>query len=349
MKKLISIAVVALLLIGLLAMPVSAEGVTVENKNNVQGEVGESIEVKFYVNDAADVVGAVEGTITYDATVLDYVGIALAADFAALGNPVDELIYVDETKGEIRILGISSVLEGEVAPAAEWFTLTFNVIGGDAGEDVAITLSDLIASDKTGENEVVATAVSSSVKIIKPEVNYYSTMDGATIKTDVNVQGLRFQTSITDLFPTDATEMGVIMLPAALVEEELTLDTPNIAVAKLTSADADWVSLAAGEVVYARLSGSTINGRANIKIAARAYVKVGDTVIYSHNDNDATAILDGSAVKSVAGVAQSIATAIIATGVDGAAVADLLALDKLTDAQVNTLLTFCTDNWAALA
>ena len=349
MKKLISIAVALLLVTALLAMPVSAADVTVEQRTFVQGAVGESIQVDIYVNDASDLVGAVEGTITYDKTVLDYVGAELAADFAALDNVLDETIYADENTGTISFVGLSSVVAGEVAPKAEWFTLTFNVIGGNAGDVTALTISDLLVSNKDGSSTVAASAVNAAVTVIT-EDNMYADLQGATIKTSVATQALRFQAQTNaDVFPADAAEFGIIMLPEALMNGELTLDTPNVAVAKIESTDEGFAELKAGTTVFARLDGSTANAyRMNLKIVARSYVKVGDQVIYSHNDYDANGIVNGTASKSIVSVSQAIAADIIDKGVDGAAVASYLTKDELNKTEALALLQFCLDNWDVL-
>lgn len=348
MKKMISIVVALLLLMTLVAMPVSANGVTVEQRTFVQGEVGESIEVDIFVNDASDLVGAVEGTITYDKSVLDYTGVVLAADFAALDNQADETVYADENTGVIRFVGVSSVKAGEVAPKAEWFTLKFDIIGGEAGDATALTLSDLIVSNKTGSDVVSASPINASFNIITAE-NKFSSLEGATIKTSVETQAIRFQ-AVTDAatFPADATEFGIIMLPEAMLNGELTLDTPNVAVAKMTAEDAEFADLKAGATVFARLDGSTANAyRMNLKIVARSYVKVGDQVIYSHNDTT-NGIENGMGARSVVSVSQAIAAELIDNGVDGSAVAAYLTKAELNKTEALALLQFCLDNWASL-
>ena len=76
-------------------------------------------------------------------------------------------------------------------------------------------------------------------------------------------------------------------------------------------------------------------------------VKVGDQVIYSHNDAT-NGIENGMGARSVVSVSQAIAADLIDNGVDGSAVAAYLTKAELNKTEALALLQFCLDNWASL-
>lgn len=355
MKKTMAMLLALVLMVGALALPASAAD-TVASRVYLdapaQVTAGENAAVALYVN-GNTAAGGVQGTITYNATDLTYQSVTLRGDVTALGNTEDVTVKVDGSTGTIKFVLLSNVTGGE-APADAWLTVNFTVNMTAAGASTDVSLSDVVVSNKTGEGKLSPTVLDTEVKIIKIGTNDYVGMDGATIKTDIAKQGIRFQSTKTSLALDGLTEAGVVILPAQLLYEgqDLTKETVGKngaipAIAKVTDA-AELAAIAGGESLFATLTNGTTNGRANVEIVARAYVVVNGVTIYSHNDIDDKAIVTGEATKTLVGVAQSIAATEISKGATNTLGALLTKQETLSNDEVTTLLTFCRDNYSYL-
>ncbi len=362
MKKTFAMLLVLVLMVGALALPVNAADSAVARvylDAPAQAATGAEIGVALYVN-GNTASGGVEGTVSYDTGKLDYISVSLRNDVTTLGNTEDVTVKVDESTGTIKFVGLSNVAGG-TAPTDAWATFNFTVKMANAGDSANVTLSNVKVSDKAGVNLLDATTVNTAVSVISIGVNDYVDMDGATIKTDLTKQGLRFQatpdaTTIGNL--ASISEVGVVMMPEDLLYEgqDLTKETigkggTTPAVATINSSvNADLLDdVQAGELVFATLTNGTTGGRANYKIAARAYIVVNGETIYSHNENATTSITGGEATKTLVGVAQAIARNEIKGGAtETAEITAILAKDTLTDTEVVTLLTFCRENISKL-
>ena len=358
MKKIVSMFLVLAVMLCVLAMPVGAAD-TVESRVYLdapaQAQTGDAVGVALYVN-GNTAAGGAQGTVTYDADRLEYTGVTLRDDVTALGNTEDVTIKADGT-GVINFVTISNVANGE-APADAWLTLNFTVKMDAAGEEAAVALSDVVVSDKAGLNRLNATTLDTAVKVITVGENDYVDMDGATIRTDLVNQGIRFQatpdSATVDL--SAITEVGVVMMPKKLLYEDQDLTKETVgkggtvpAVASINADTAEKLALVkSGEVVYATLTNGTTGGRANVEIVARAYVVVGGETIYSYNDIDDKAIVTGEATKTLVSVAQAIAAKEIAGGATDTLGALLTKQETLSDDEVTTLLTFCRENFSKL-
>lgn len=362
MKKTFAMLLVLVLMVGVLALPVNAADDAVARvylDAPAQAVSGSEIGVALYIN-GNTASGGVEGTVSYDTGKLDYVSVSLRNDVTILGNTEDVTVKVDESTGTIKFVGLSNVAGG-TAPTDAWATFNFTVKMSAVNDSTDVTLSNVKVSDKAGVNLLDTTTVNTTVSVISIGVNDYVDMDGATIKTDITKQGLRFQATpdsalIGDL--ANISEVGVVMMPADLLYEnqDLTKDTigkggTTPAVATISSTEnADLLdNVQAGELVYATLTNGTTNGRANYKIAARAYIVVNGETVYSHNENATTSITGGEAEKTLVSVAQAIAKKEISGGAtETAEITAILAKTTLTDDEVVTLLTFCRENFSKL-
>ncbi len=354
MKKTIAMVFALAVMLCVLALPVSAAD-TVESRVYLdapaQALAGDAVGVALYVNGNA-AAGGTQGTVTFDAEQLEYTGVTLRDDVIALGNTEDVTVKADGT-GVINFVTLSNVAEGS-APTDAWLTLNFTVKMTAAGESAAVALSDVVVSDKAGINRLDVTMLDTAVKLIAIGENDYVDLDGATIRTDLTKQGIRFQAT-PDSATVDLaaiTEVGVVMMPTKLLYEgqDLTKETvgkggTTPAVASISASDAEKLAAVQnGDAVYATLTNGTTGGRANVEIAARAYVVVNGETIYSYNDSNETAVTLGEANKTLVGVAQAIAAKEIAGGAVNTLGELLTKQETLTDDEVITLLTFCRDN-----
>ncbi len=355
MKKVLSITLTMLMLLALLATPVSADtaAVRVYIDGPAQIKAGQTAAVSLYVN-GNTASGGVYGVVHYDPAALDYTGVSFRDDIIALGNQAIETYRVDETAGTVKFLLVSNVTGG-TAPADAWMTVNFTLKSATVGATATVTLSDVKATNMSGEETLTPTVIANDTVTLVAESNLYMNMQGATIKTDITKQGIRFKSSKTELTLSGLTEVGVVMLPTALLYEGQDLTKTTVgrggatpAVASVTDAD-DLALIAKGNSLFATLTNGTTGGRANVSITARSYVVVNGVTIYSHNDEAATSIVTGEANKSLAVVAQAIAKAEIAGGAtETAEITAILAADTLTDEQVTVLLTFCCNNISRL-
>ena len=353
MKKCISVICVVLLLCAACILPTSA-AVTpaVRMDGPVQAKAGETISVAMYVQGA---IGGVEGLIEYDPAKLDYVGTTLRADVVALGNTEDVTVRADEAAGEVHFVDLSNV-DGGTAPNDAWLSVNFEVLMTTAGDSTAVTLADVFAADMTSLGTVDVINANTTVTVVD-DSNLSIDMEGATIKTDIAKQGIRFQSTKTAVVTpsTSITEAGIIMLPTALLYDGQDLELNTVgkrgatpAVAKTNDAD-ELARIANGESLFGTLTNGTVNGRANVQITARAYVKLssGAVVYYSHNEKTDTGIETGEATKSLVSLAQSIAKKQIEGGATDT-LGEVLTNRVLADDEVTELLTFCRENFAFL-
>lgn len=352
MKKRLTLVFALSLMLCALAMPASAEAADahVYLDAPAQAETGDTVGVALYVS--GDTVGGVQGTITYNADELEYVGVTLRDDVKALGN-TDDVTYHADGSGVIEFVTVSNVAGG-AKPADAWLTVNFTVKLANAGDTAAVTLSNVVVSDPTGTVRLNATTADTTVQVMVKGTNDYIDLDGATIRTSVQSQGIRFQAQPADFIQdmSKVTEVGVVMFPTALLYEgqDLTKETigkggTKPAIARVTEADADKMLLVrAGEELYATLTNGTTGGRANVAITARAYAVVDGVTVYSYNDNGETNVSQGAASKTLVGVAQAIAAKEIAGGATDTLGELLTKQTRLTDDEVITLLTFCRNN-----
>ena len=353
MKKTISVILALIMMMGLLAMPVGAkDDVATREYVDAPAQVfnGEEIVVELYVNGNV-AAGGVQGTIAYDADAFDYVGADLRSDVVALGNVEDVTVKADEDAGTVNFVCLSNV-DGGKAPADAWVTLKFTV-KATSGQYL-FSLSNVKAADKSGTTKLDVTQINKWTEVI---AGSDAQMKGATIRTDIANQGIRFEGApdLSKLDPAIIKEVGIVIMPKALMYEnqDLTIDLigkggAEPAIAKITATDnAALLDLIKnGEALYATLTNGITGGRANMEIVARTFiVDESGSVRYSHNDIADKNVTDGEAVKSLVSVAQAIAAKEIAGGATNT-LGDLLTkTDVLENDEVTTLLTFCRDNY----
>ena len=356
MKKWLSVICVVLLLCTVMAMPTSAAvAPSLRMDGPVQAKTGETVAVALYVQ--GDLGGA-QGTIKYDKTKLDFVSVTLRNDMVNLGNTEDVTVRPDEASGTVRFVALTNVTGG-AAPTDAWIVLNFTLLSNAAGASTEVSLQDVKASDMSGASVVSVTNKATTITWVDDSVLPMN-MEGATIRTSVEKQGIRFEAKKTALALTAGSikSVGVLMLPTALLYDgqDLCHDTigkgnTRPAIASTTDA-ADIAKIAAGtDSLFATLTNGTTGGRANVAISARAFVEFtdGSIVYYSQNDKDDTAIVNGEASKSVTEVAKKIAATQIANGADPDKLGGLEeSTGALSDGDVATLLDFCRDNYAYL-
>ena len=360
MKKLIAVLLTLALLVGVSMLPASAAvAPQVYVDAPAQAQPGEIIAVSLYVNNGNEVVGGVEGTVTYDSSMLTYVGVTLREDVVLIGNVED--VTVRQTEDGVRFVTVSNVTGGN--PAADaWLTLNFRVEAA-TGSAAAVAVEEMKVSDWMGEGCLELGAGYSQpedagiVRIITVGTDDPIDVLGATIRTDG--AGIRYQAGIDSAFKNTLTlkEAGIVMLPTVLLYEDQDLTKETVgrrgakpAIAYTTDAS-KLARIAAGESLFGTLTNGVSGNRANVQISARSYLTFSDgtTVYYSHNEG--SNIVAGEAVRSVVKVAQTIANNEIAAAngaLNNHGLGTILTAETLTESEVQTLIDFCCDNIAYL-
>lgn len=307
LKKIIAVLVTLSMLLAAFTLTATAADVKVTLTGRTQMEAGDSYFADLKVEGTT---GGIQGTITYDTEKLDYVGVEYSDAFEAANAGLDEVAAVSEKDGVITFVGLN--------PGSDkvWFTLEFKVdTEGEVAVGDAFTVK---ASNTAGTGTVTAEVVGASVEAVAPD---QVDMLGATIKTtaDADKQDLMMVATVNKEGAT-IVEYGVIFIPTHLLKgAELNCDPDYVygtnskgnpikaAVATSTGA-----SLRTNVDLYATLGGSASyksGALLQVDITSRAYIKLSDgTVIYSNNNETDPAVIDnGYAVKSIIGVAKSIA------------------------------------------
>ena len=87
MKREMVMLLAMALLMSIVTLPASAANpVQIYIDAPAQAESGDTIGVSLYVNNGANTVGGVEGTVTFDTDMLTYVGVELREDVQLIGN-----------------------------------------------------------------------------------------------------------------------------------------------------------------------------------------------------------------------------------------------------------------------
>ncbi|MBO7217327.1 MAG: hypothetical protein J6V50_01355, partial [Clostridia bacterium] len=283
-----------------------------------------------------DQVGGIEGAITYDTNMFNYVGAVLNANFVAAGNP-EEAVTVACTgdNGVVKFVGLN-----DNNSIGEWFVLQFEVVAtGNA------TFAFENVKGANTEGYVTVAAVGDSTVVVDDSV---VAVEGASIKknADPAKQDIRFRVTFGEA-PEGRTVVKygmLLMFTKRLGYGELTYDM------RVNGAEGlAWAEVAAADVTGGEFAVNLNNMKANqlgVKVSARAYAVLdnGD-VIYSSNYNSEFNTKAGYDSKSVVDVARLAAKKIIDSNwcddaAKVAAVEDILDLASIKDANRTTLLDF---------
>ncbi len=307
-------------------------------------ETPEYYELEVYLENG-DEVGAIEGVITYDSTIFQYV--ATASELGdALDNGsntmADSIKFVEE--GKLEFVGISNT-------SGTWFVLKFAVTG--AGPTSFSLEAKAANATGTAYLDVVANGTSTTITD-EDLIN----VKGAAILVNENsaeTQDLTFKVEIDETLAAgygEITEVGVLMMftkRLAQGHRELTLELGNaegLVVAKKATADANDFTVDLKNIKPNAMG---------VNISARAYITFADgTTIYSKNFDNAMETNAGYGRETVIGVALD---AIIAGeyNCDDAALveeiqaiaAEALSTHKLTGDARTKVLEFIGEYYAA--
>lgn len=342
LKKIIAVVVTLVMLLSVATFAASATseptlalyGKAETGLTNGQGYY----ELAVHLTDAGNTVGGIEGAITYDTNVFNYVDAQLNANFVAAGNPEEAVVVAcTDDNGVVKFVGLNNAQS-----VGEWFVLRFEVVAegtanfafsGVKGANTEGYVTVAVAGDAT---------VATDADLLKVE--------GATIKDnkDGNAQDIAFRIVVDKAeLPEGRTvkEYGLLlMFTKRLGYRELEYSM----IAGLENGLA-WAKVdpAAVNTEYAVNLNNMKANQLGVKVSARAFAVLdnGD-IIYSKNYNAQYNTKAGYDSKSVVDVARLAAKKIIAenkcTEDEATELNNILALDSIKDANRARLLEFVT-------
>ncbi len=307
--KIIAVVVTLVMLLGVVGIVSSAEESPIMKLSSKRTQVtsGSKFEVTVSLSDATQVVGGVEGTITYNKDMFSNPVVTLTDAFTANGNGNAAEVVNTETAGVIKYVGLAGNDTG-----SDWFTITFDTATVATSSNQTFTITAK-GSNKTGTAvqtvaslNVAVNAVPNAVKVMGAQLKY-----GATVTFDQ--QDLRFAVNVDKTYlPQDknAVEFGVLMMfTQRLGDRELTYDMianneKGLVVARKLPAEGQQ-SITVPELFFAQLNGTAsddLNAIKGIRVSARAYVRYDDnTVVYYSNNNEDGRVVAGYSSKSFNG------------------------------------------------
>ncbi len=304
-KKLVALVMALAMLATMFAFSASAaEGDTLQIVASGDPVVGENYEVSVKVVDADDSVGGVSGVITVENATLSDVAVN------------EKLLADNKTEDKNTIVKVegNSFKFAAVGNDGEWFKLTLT--GFEAEATIKVTASDVKASNATG-SETTSLVVENFLKVV-PTTDTGINVSGTSIREtkDVTEQGMRYAVTFDDDFDfSQVTEVGVIYAPKQLVDmSNFTIGADeDIKVVKAASTDAIFDYIKSDKAFNAYIMTGIADDKAGsykmlgVRVAARAYYKIGDKVYYSNNNEDAKEITSGIAGRAVLNAAMAMA------------------------------------------
>ncbi len=343
LKKIIAVVVTLVMLLSVATVAASAaDGATLALYGKAETGLTKGqgyYELAVHLTDAGNTVGGIEGAITYDTTIFNYVDAKLNANFVAAGNPEEAAVVAcTDDNGVVKFVGLNNAQS-----TGEWFVLRFEVVAEGS--------ANFAFSGVKGANTEGYVTVSVAGDDTVATDSDFLKVEGASIKRnkDENMQDIRFRVVIDQAeLPEGKTvkEYGLLlMFTKRLGYRELVYSMIADCETGLAWAKVD------PDAVTDEFAVNLNNMRANqlgVKVSARAFAKLDDgTIIYSKNYNSEYNTKAGYDSKSVVDVARLAARYII----DGnfcdnadkvAEIEGILALSSIKDANRTALLEFVT-------
>ncbi|MBO5200056.1 MAG: hypothetical protein J6B93_02130 [Clostridia bacterium] len=281
-KKLVALVMALAMLATMFAFSASAaDGDVLKVVANGDPVAGQDYVVSVKVVDADDSVGGVSGVITVEGAALGTV--AVADDLKTDNNTedADTIVKVDGNSFKFAAVGDDG----------EWFKLTLTGLVEEA--NVKVTASDVKASNATGSatTDIAVENLSVVVPVSDTGINVL----GASIRgeKDVTKQGMRYSVGFDEDFDfSQVTEVGIIYAPKQLVDLSnfkigADEDIKTLSVAS-TDSIFNYIKADKGFNAYVLtgIEGNTDGSykMLGVRIAVRAYYKIGEKIYYSQNN-----------------------------------------------------------------
>ena len=264
-------------------------------------------ELAVHLTDAGNTVGGIEGAITYDTNVFNYVDAQLNANFVAAGNPEEAAVVAcTDDNGVVKFVGLNNA-----ESVGEWFVLRFEVVAAGSANFAFTAVKGANTEGYVTVNVVGDSTVATDADVLN--------VAGATIKDnkDGDAQDIAFRVVVdSSNLPEGRTvkEYGLLLMyTKRLGYGELTYDMIKAQeLGQVTGLVWAKVDAAAVSTEYAVNLNNMKANQLGVKVSARAFAVLDDgSVVYSKNYNSLLNTKSGYESKSVIDVARAAARKII--------------------------------------
>lgn len=166
------------------------------SRDVAQPYIGDTITVSMHVSSTGDPIGSLQGTITYDTSIFEYVEGSAAFSEAGQASAFTQIINAD-TDGQLNF--VYGSLTG--CPEGDLLSMQLKVIGGQNGYRY-IQLQDAKASNVSADHLTMMTCHTTNAYVypqLRPEVLYYTLKQdaatvshGDTVTLNLSAEGVAF-------------------------------------------------------------------------------------------------------------------------------------------------------------
>lgn len=315
MKKFIALALTLAMMVSCLVLTASAaSGVEVSLQGPVSIQAGDTFQVKVRVTDPGNLVGGVQGVV--NVTGAEIVQVRANPELLTWNKTADVNTLYKAENNDITFAALNS-LEASSYDTRIWFIIDYQA----TDDAVSVVLDGVKVSDKSAN--LIADAICTdidSIAVTTPDPAAPSlTIDNAallvarasggqyTAANTANQSGLVINATF-DMADADIDEFGVIFYPTSLLGDDiLTVDYEGAVVAKVGKDHGLYTAVKNGtdDGAFAAALKFKFNTDEQAlrflgtKVTARAYYKIGETVVYASNSPADTYVKNGVANKAV--------------------------------------------------
>lgn len=296
MKKLIALVLAFAMLVTVFTFSASAAAApSLVLEGAATAAVGEDYTVAVRLYDEGNVVGGVQGELTYTGATVK--SVEVNPDVLAYNNTEDVTTVAKDDGDSVNFAAVAN-LKGDNFEKRIWVIVTFEITGEANFALANVMFSDKNAAEVTGTTGAAlapkAPAAGVVLKAFTMEKEAKAVDQAIVVTADVDAANVK--------------EFGVLFYPTQLLDGALTLETEGAVKAYLTSSDAafqenldrDYFDATLNVNFADELKAAKFLG---IKITAVAYYVTNDnTVVYSENNVDSY-IQGGVASKAILNVA----------------------------------------------
>ena len=296
MKKLIALVLAFAMLVTVFTFSASAAAApSLVLEGAATAAVGEDYTVAVRLNDADNVVGGVQGELTYTGATVK--SVEVNPDVLVYNNTEDVTTVAKDDGDSVNFAAVAN-LKGDNYKTRIWVIVTFEITG-----EANFALANVMFSDKNAAEVTGTTGAALAPKAPAAGV----VLKGFTMENEAKAVDQAIVVT-ADVDAADVKEFGVLFYPTQLLDGALTLETEGAVKAYLTSSDVafqenldrDYFDATLNVNFADELKAAKFLG---IKITAVAYyVTNDDTVVYSENNVDSY-IQGGVASKAILNVA----------------------------------------------
>lgn len=306
MKKFIALALALAMMVSCLVFTASAEeaaGVEImlQGPNNIKA--GTAFQVKVRVSDGTLDVGGVQAVV--DATGATLKKVEVNSEVLRWNNTqAKETIYKIENEEDVTFAALNE-LKSTSYSTRVWFILDY--VANEDADKVEINLTGVKVSDKSA-NLMSCKTKDLDISITDPTKDPIIEVVKSSILKDEPLaanQGLTLDADITLPKNVEVDEFGVVFYPTSLLGgKELTIDNEHAIKAFVEKGSDSYESIKANGGHFSGILNFGFNDETaalkflGTRVTARAYYRIGDTVVYASNSTADSYLQGGTANKA---------------------------------------------------